>query len=594
VAHGASSVANGAGVRRATSGVAANFTVQAYDRFRNKRSVGGDTFHVKLSGPFSDDVPGVCASTGDGTHACSYVPRRAGLAFLSVWLGSSEEDVHHVRGSPFQVSVSDGAPSGTVSIARGPGLGMGGTVAGVAGVPSFFTVQVKDAAGNNRSVAGDRVAAVLSGPARVECAVQYLSGSSGGVYELSYLPLVSGVYTLRVSVADEEVSNGPFMPLIVPAQADGGSCEVIGGFSAIVANISSFFTVVARDMFGNRLTRGGNDFVVQLLGPDDPFTAHSASSTRNVNVVIDQGDGTYVGSFTPPSSGPYRVHVALALGAVTSAVPVIGAGLVAGKGGLLSDYSKYRWQGTPLPGIPVRSDLVAKAALGPDPTHLAGAGLERGVRWSGFVKPEHTGKCTFYATSNIISLRVGGTLVIDMERQSQSGASRPGKCSVVEAEAGLCEYSGTLPLRGGILYEIYAEWAHSDPVADMGLKWGSLQGSGAAEVKLHGTYGVAHASRAVRATFDVSLVLLPGDPVRISCEERDVRGCEGGFFETRVLSIDRALMTISIEKAFPGKTSASVSLFRRARMSTIPRERLFYGSSPVQASPFSIHVQDVA
>ena len=593
-ADGPSSVAYGDGVRRATSGVVANFTIQSYDRFLNARSIGGDAYHARLS-ESSSDVLGVCTSLGDGTHSCSYSPRHAGLAFLSVLLEMSDgtRAMQHIRGSPFQITVADGAPSGVESIARGPGLGIGGTVAGVAGIPSFFTVQAKDAAGNNRTAAGDRVVAVLTGPARIECAVQYLADSPGGVYELSYLPLVSGVYTLSVSVAGDEVRNGPFLPLIVPAQTAGGACEVVNDISLGVPNRTSFFTVLARDIFGNRVRRGGDDFIVQLVGADDPFKLNSVSNIRYVNAVVDQGDGTYVGSFNPPSSGVFRVHVALALGAATNAIPVVGTGLVSGNGGLLGDYSDYHWRDTPLPGVPMHNDLIAKVSLGEEPTKWAIGNMGRSVRWSGFVKPEHSGKYTFYATPNIISLRVGSTLLIDAQHQSRRSQGARGNCTRAGL-AGPCEYAGTLHVRHGLLYDITAEWEHSDPMVIMDLKWGSLKGSGAANVKIGGTFGVAHASRTVQAAFDVSPTLMPGDPVRISCEQRDVRGCQTGFFETRVLALDDVLMTISLEKAFPGRTLASASLFRRARKSNIPRDRLFFGSSPILGSPFTVEMREDA
>jgi hypothetical protein len=418
--------------------------------------------------------------------------------------------------------------------------------------------------------------------------VKYLPDSSGGVYELSYLPLVSGVYTLSVSVAGEEVGNGPFLPLIVPAQTDAGACEVTNGLSANVANRTSFFTVVARDAFGNRVSRGGDDFVVQLVGADDPFRPNSGSDIH-VDAVVDQGNGTYVGSFNPPASGPYHLHVALALGAATNAAPVVGVGLVAGKGGLLGDYSAHHWRNAPLVSVPIH-ELVAKVTSGPEPTKWAVGSTGPSVRWGGYVKPEHSGKCTFYASANIISLRVGGVLLIDA-RSDGLGQAAPEPCTL-NSVAESCGYAGSLVMRRGMLYDVVAEWGDRNTLGNMELKWGSLKGSGKADVKIAGTFGVVHASRTVRTAIDVSSMLMPGDPVRISCQQRDVRGCENGYFETRVLSVDGTSSTIFLIEEFPGRTSAIASLFRRARKSNIPHTQLFFGSSPINASPFVLEVMD--
>jgi len=190
------------------------------------------------------------------------------------------------------VTVSDGAVAPLVSHAYGIGL-----THTTAGVDAYFTVQARDAAGNNRTTGGDVVVVTvvhertghglegslasssLSGKEPV--AVAYLINGS---YRVRYNATRAGNTTVSVTINGVHVDGSPFLPYVSPTVAHAAHCHAQGiglvsasvsasgsvggggGHGTTVSTVSNV-TVYARDRFGNLLDRGGDQFVVKLVGP---------------------------------------------------------------------------------------------------------------------------------------------------------------------------------------------------------------------------------------------------------------------------------------------------------------------------------------
>ena len=209
-----------------------------------------------------------------------------------------------LAGSPFVVTVSDGAVAPLVSHAYGIGL-----THTTAGVDAYFTVQARDAAGNNRTTGGDVVAVTVvhertghglvgeegslaSGSLEGSLASSSLSGKEpvavayliNGSYRVRYNATRAGNTTVSVTINGVHVDGSPFLPYVSPTVAHAAHCHAQGiglvsasvsasgsvgggaGDGTTVSTVSNV-TVYARDRFGNLLDRGGDQFFVKLVGP---------------------------------------------------------------------------------------------------------------------------------------------------------------------------------------------------------------------------------------------------------------------------------------------------------------------------------------
>jgi len=202
------------------------------------------------------------------------------------------------------VTVSDGAVAPLVSHAYGIGL-----THTTAGVDAYFTVQARDAAGNNRTTGGDVVVVTVvhertghglvgeEGSLEGSLASSSLSGKEpvavayliNGSYRVRYNATRAGNTTVSVTINGVHVDGSPFLPYVSPTVAHAAHCHAQGiglvsasvsasgsvsaggggghGTTGTTVSTVSNVTVYARDRFGNLLDRGGDQFVVKLVGP---------------------------------------------------------------------------------------------------------------------------------------------------------------------------------------------------------------------------------------------------------------------------------------------------------------------------------------
>ena len=163
------------------------------------------------------------------------------------------------------------AVSSKTSYALGPGLD--NNDAGIAGVPSNFTVYSVDEYGNPRLNGGDMWTAVLSQHCKHYPSKATLYGHftnlQNGSYYVEYMPTVSGRYWLSIITANANdvattvmpvsqimasplnIMSSPFSILILSGKVSIANSQIVGNIYNTVSGFSSFFLLLVRDVFGN-------------------------------------------------------------------------------------------------------------------------------------------------------------------------------------------------------------------------------------------------------------------------------------------------------------------------------------------------------
>ena len=178
-----------------------------------------------------------------------------------------------------------------------------------AGETSYFGLTTRDAYGNFRLVGDENVTVGLvhskGGTPRYSSCSAAPSYESGR-YVCSYRAEKSGQYILSVLCSGLHVCGSPFDVSVLPAPVDCSKCEVRGpalDFELLPA-AETWFTIVAKDRYGNRIVRGGDKFKVTCIS--ERFSDQVVTGN-----VVDRGDGRYEVSFVVPEDwfGEFRINV---------------------------------------------------------------------------------------------------------------------------------------------------------------------------------------------------------------------------------------------------------------------------------------------
>ena len=310
----------GSGLLGGVAGVPSTFTIFAHSGDGRECSGGGEAFSVFVSGPGNVRIRGDVVDNNDGTYTATYTPPVPGQYALAVYAGKSPIG----NGEPWLFDVSAASslgPSSSTSTslpsaeldpakcyAEGPGLR-----SPAAGALATFTVMAVGTDGALRSAGGDRFAVLISGPngARLTGDV---CDNGDGTYTATYTPPVAGTYAVAVYAnAATMIGNG--QPIIVNVNGGGmaskkkGACaekctaEGEGLVEGAVGKLACF-EIHAIDEDGVPCRTGGEDFSVFVSGPD-------GSNVQLRGEVLDNDDGTYVVTYTPPVEGLYSIAIML-------------------------------------------------------------------------------------------------------------------------------------------------------------------------------------------------------------------------------------------------------------------------------------------
>ena len=234
----------------------------------------------------------------DGSYACHYNVGVSGRYQLSVHdLKSGKE----VKDSPWSVLVAPGATYAPSSFLRGRELGKG-----IAGELLSFVLHACDARGNQQLFGAEPWVAQIVGPyPNTEPLEVPLTDRGDGTYKGQLTMALSGEYSLAITLRGAHARGSPMRIGTVASGVHAPRCVAEGvglraGFKGQVAS----FAIVARDAFGNRVSRGAHGYNVRVRPP--------LSATRAPDVyVADKNDGTCSVEWLPTTRGRHVVSITL-------------------------------------------------------------------------------------------------------------------------------------------------------------------------------------------------------------------------------------------------------------------------------------------
>jgi adhesin/invasin len=184
------------------------------------------------------------------------------------------------------IAVASGAPSAARSTATVP--------VGKAGEVTTVEIRLKDAQGNDVPGKAGAIAVSVSG-ANSKNSLD-ASDRGDGRYTATYTPQNAGTDRVQVRVSGTAISGSPFASTVRPGDADPGSSVAVVPACVERSNLPAIVRITAFDAFGNRVTRGGDNFQIRVGG----------SSSK----PSDNGDGTYTGRLNL-DTGIFRIDITL-------------------------------------------------------------------------------------------------------------------------------------------------------------------------------------------------------------------------------------------------------------------------------------------
>ncbi|XP_068919897.1 filamin-A isoform X3 [Petaurus breviceps papuanus] len=240
---------------------------------------------VKVQGPKGIVEPVDVVDNADGTKTVNYVPSREGPYSISVLYGDEE-----VPRSPFKVKVLPTHDASKVK-ASGPGLNTTGVPASL---PVEFTIDAKDA--------GEGLLAVQITDPEGKPKKTTIQDNQDGTYTVSYVPDMTGRYTILIKYGGDEIPLSPYRVRALPT-GDASKCTVtvsIGGHGlgtgigpTIQIGEETVITVDAK-------AAGKGKVTCTVCTPDG----------TEVDVdVVENEDGTFDIFYTAPQPGKYIICV---------------------------------------------------------------------------------------------------------------------------------------------------------------------------------------------------------------------------------------------------------------------------------------------
>ena len=260
---------------------------------------GGDT-EVEAAGQETSETFGRVEDRRDGSYVASYVARRSGRYSLHVM---SLKHGRPLSGSPWTLLVAPGPPHAPSSYLRGRDLGRA-----VCGEPTAFELVARDACGNEQLFGGEPWQATLQGPyqTNAEPLEVLLRDGGDGLYRGEYTAVLAGEYTLSVTLRGAHARGSPLRVTAGAGGVHAQRCTAEGsGLRAAIRNVPTSFKIIAKDAFGNRISRGAHGYGVRVRPP------LSATKAPKVD-LYDAGDGTCTCEWRPTVSGRHVISITLA------------------------------------------------------------------------------------------------------------------------------------------------------------------------------------------------------------------------------------------------------------------------------------------
>uniref|UniRef100_A0A8B9LTD5 Filamin C, gamma a (actin binding protein 280) n=1 Tax=Astyanax mexicanus TaxID=7994 RepID=A0A8B9LTD5_ASTMX len=227
---------------------------------------------VKLYGPGGATEPVAVLNNGDGTHTVNYTPSEEGPYTVAVKYADKD-----VPRSPFKVHSSPAHDASKVR-ASGPGLDKAGVPASL---PVEFTIDARDAGEGLLTVQ------ILDPEGKPKKAS--IQDNKDGTYTVSYVPDVTGRYTITIKYGGDQI---PFSPYSIQARPTGDASKCLLGPNIQMCEE----TVISVDA----KAAGTGKVTCKVLTPD--------GAELDVDVV-ENLDGTFDIYYTAPEPGKYVITI---------------------------------------------------------------------------------------------------------------------------------------------------------------------------------------------------------------------------------------------------------------------------------------------
>ena len=304
--------ASGSGLTGGVAGVTSTFTIVACSSDGRQCPSGGDVFSVFVSGPGDTRIRGDVLDNGDGTYSATYTPPVPGQYALAIYsgktpIGDGAPWVFDVRDAPAELDPARCS-------AEGPGL-----EDPAAEEQALFNITAVATDGSLRAAGGDRFDVLISGPNNTRMRGDVIDNHDG-TYTAVYTPPFEGTYAIAI-YANGATIIGDGNPIVVNVSAHmtlppteglhqngnqnppfAPKCVAEGeGLHEGVVDSLVCFDIRTFDVNGEPCGCGGAEFSVFISGPGIQITAE----------VLDNSDGTYLVTYTPPVEGSYEIAIML-------------------------------------------------------------------------------------------------------------------------------------------------------------------------------------------------------------------------------------------------------------------------------------------
>lgn len=163
-----------------------------------------------------------------------------------------------------------------------------------------FFITSRDMEGNMRAEAEDEFIVVLTGPEAIEAVV---TSNGDGTYDGEFIPKVGGDYKLHATVFGDSIADTPVQLRVLERAAPQHTfMEGSGVQGSVIAGKQVEFTIVAKSRTNNAVSIGGDNFEVEIVGPNNVMIQ---------STIRDNNDGTYTVTYTPGESGVYALSASM-------------------------------------------------------------------------------------------------------------------------------------------------------------------------------------------------------------------------------------------------------------------------------------------
>ncbi|XP_062418891.1 filamin-A isoform X2 [Pungitius pungitius] len=240
---------------------------------------------VRVQGPKGVVEPVEVVDNGDQTHTVKYVPTREGPYSINVLYADEE-----IPRSPYKVKVLPTHDASKVR-ASGPGLNTTGVPASL---PVEFTIDAKDA--------GEGLLAVQITDPEGKPKKVNIRDNHDGTYLVSYVPDMTGRYTILIKYGGDEIPYSPYRIRALPT-GDASKCTVtvsIGGHG-LGAGVGPTIQIGEQTVITVDAKAAGKGKVTcSVCTPE--------GAELDVDVVENE-DGTFDIFYTAPQPGEYVICV---------------------------------------------------------------------------------------------------------------------------------------------------------------------------------------------------------------------------------------------------------------------------------------------